>query len=43
MYMIYYVVQPMPGSLVAKQIEFDAVLVIVLGLIATFVYRRPAA
>lgn len=43
MYMIYYVVQPMPGALVVKQIVFDAVLVIVLGLIAAFIYRRPAS
>ncbi len=41
-YMIYYVVQPMPGSLVVKQIVFDGVLVIILGLIAAFIYRRPA-
>lgn len=42
-YMIYYVVQPMPGSLVVKQIVFDGVLVIILGVIAAFIYRRPAS
>lgn len=39
---IYYVVQPMPGSLVIKQIVFDAVLVIILGAIVAFMYRQPA-
>lgn len=43
MYMIYYAVQPTPGALVVKQIVFDAVLVIVLGSIAAFIYRRPAS
>jgi hypothetical protein len=41
-YMIYYVVQPMPGDTVIKQIVFDGVLVIVLGVVAAFAYRRPA-
>lgn len=42
MYMIYYVVQPMPGSVVIKQILFDGILVVVLGIIVAFLYRRPA-
>ncbi|MGH2357146.1 MAG: hypothetical protein ACRDGJ_03920 [Candidatus Limnocylindria bacterium] len=41
MYMIYYVVQPMPGSIVVKQIVFDGILTIVLGVIVAFLYRRP--
>ncbi len=41
-YMIYYVVQPLPGSLVTKQILFDGILMIVLGLVAAFLYREPA-
>jgi hypothetical protein len=40
MYTIYYVVQPMPGLHVVKQIVFDGILVIVLALIAAYVYRR---
>lgn len=41
-YLIYYAVQPTPGALVAKQIVFDAILVVVLGIIAAFMYRlRP--
>lgn len=42
-YTIYYVVQPMPGALVIKQIIFDGVLVVVLGIIAAFMYRPSAA
>jgi len=41
-YMIYYVVQPMPGLHVVKQIVFDGTLMLVLGAIVAFIYRRPA-
>jgi hypothetical protein len=39
MYTIYYVVQPMPGPHVVKQIVFDGILVVILGLIVAFLYR----
>jgi hypothetical protein len=39
-YLIYYAVQPMPGSTVAKQILFDGVLVLILGAVTAFVYRQ---
>ena len=39
-YLIYYVVQPMPGVTVAKQILFDAGLVVLLGVIAALMLRR---
>lgn len=39
MYTIYYVVQPMPGLHVVKQIAFDGILVLVLGAVAAFLYR----
>lgn len=42
MYMIYYVVQPMPGGTVVKQIVFDGILIVILGIIVAFMYRRPA-
>jgi hypothetical protein len=42
MYLIYYVVQPMPGVTVAKQIVFDSIVIVILGLIAAFLYRSPA-
>lgn len=38
-YMIYYVVQPMPGMHVVKQIVFDGILVTILGVIVAFMYR----
>jgi hypothetical protein len=41
-YLIYYVVQPMPGVTVAKQIVFDGVLTLALASIAAFIYRQPA-
>jgi hypothetical protein len=41
MYIIYYVVQPMPSALVTKQIAFDGILMLILGAIVSFVYRQP--
>jgi len=38
-YMIYFVVQPMPGNVVVKQIVFDSALMIILGTIAAWLYR----
>ena len=40
MYMIYYVVQPMPGSIVIKQIVFDGILIVLLGVLVAFLYRN---
>ena len=42
-YMIYYVVQPMPGATVVKQLIFDGVLVVLLGVVVAFLYRSRAA
>ncbi len=42
-YMIYYVVQPMPGMHVVKQIVFDGILMLVLGAVVSFLYRRAPA
>ena len=42
-YMIYYVVQPMPGALVVKQIVLDGILLVVLGAVAAFLYRQKPA
>ncbi len=39
-YTIYYVVQPMPGITVVKQMVFDGVLLLVLGAVAAFLYRN---
>lgn len=38
-YLIYYVVQPMPGALVTKQILFDGILLLILGVVVGFLYR----
>jgi hypothetical protein len=38
-YTIYYVVQPMPGSLVIGQIIGDGVLILLLSVITAFLYR----
>jgi hypothetical protein len=38
-YIIYYVVQPMPGSIAVKQIVFDGILLLALGLLVAFLYR----
>ena len=40
LYLIYYVVQPMPGATVVKQIVYDGILVLILGAIAAFMYRH---
>jgi hypothetical protein len=42
-YIIYYVVQPMPGATVVKQILFDGILLMLLSVITAFLYRTPAA
>ncbi len=39
-YLIYYAVQPMPAALVVKQILFDGVLTIVLGLLVAWLLRQ---
>jgi hypothetical protein len=41
-YMIYFVVQPMPGDVVIKQIIFDGILMVVLGMIVAWLYRGTA-
>ncbi len=41
-YTIYFVVQPMPGHVVGKQIVFDGVLMVILGIIVAYLYRDTA-
>jgi len=38
-YIIYHVVQPIPGSIAVKQIVFDGILLLALGLLVAFLYR----
>jgi len=42
-YMIYFVVQLMPGEVVIKQIVFDGTLMVILGTIVAWLYRDRAA
>jgi hypothetical protein len=39
MYMIYYAVQPMPGILVVKQIIFDTIGWVVLGVVVAWINK----
>jgi len=41
-YMIYFVVQPMPGEVAIKQIVFDGILMVILGTIVAWLYRDRA-
>ncbi len=41
-YTIYYVVQPMPGAHVVKQIVFDGILMLILGTIVAYLHRDQA-
>jgi hypothetical protein len=38
-YLIYFVVQPMPASVVIKQVLFEGVLMVILGTIVAWLYR----
>ena len=42
-YMIYYVVQPMSGATVVKQLIFDGILTVLLGMVVAFLYRSRTA
>jgi hypothetical protein len=42
-YLIYFVVQPMPLETVVKQIVFESVLMVVLGVLAGWLYRAGKA
>lgn len=41
-YLIYYAVQPVPESLVIKQILFDSISVVLLGVAVAFLNPLPA-
>jgi cytochrome bd-type quinol oxidase subunit 2 len=38
-YLIYYAVQPMPSDVVAKQIVFDTLAMVIMGIVAAAVNR----
>ncbi|MGH6612346.1 MAG: hypothetical protein ACRECQ_19035 [Burkholderiaceae bacterium] len=39
-YLIYYAVQPLPGTMVVKQVIFSTILIVVLGVIVAWLYRE---
>jgi len=41
-YTIYFVIQPMPGEVVIKQIVCDGILLLILGTIVAWLYRNVA-
>ena len=43
MYLIYYVVQPIPGALVGRQIVYDTIWMMLVGVVVAFLYRGQAA
>jgi len=40
-YLIYYAVQPMPGNLVAKQIVYDMIAVVIMGIVVAWASQPP--
>jgi uncharacterized BrkB/YihY/UPF0761 family membrane protein len=40
-YLIYYAVQPLPGELVVKQIVFDTIAVVIMGIATAALNRLP--
>jgi hypothetical protein len=41
-YLIYFVVQPMPGDVVVKQLLCEGILMVLLGAIVAWLYRARA-
>jgi uncharacterized BrkB/YihY/UPF0761 family membrane protein len=41
LYLIYFAVQPLPSDLVAKQIVFDTIAMVILGIVTAAVNRDP--
>jgi hypothetical protein len=41
--MIYYAVQPMPGALAVKQVIYEGILLVILGVAAAFFHRPKSA
>ena len=42
-YLIYYAVQPMPGNVVAKQIVFDTMAMVVMGIVCAWINQDKRA
>lgn len=42
-YLIYYTMQPLSGMLVVRQIAYDTIVTLILGVVVAFLYRDKAA
>ena len=42
-YLIYYAVQPIPGAVVVKQIVFDVIAVVILGIVVAWLNQPKRA
>ena len=42
-YLIYFAVQPLPSDLVAQQVVYDTLSMVILGLVAAAINRDPPA
>jgi membrane protease YdiL (CAAX protease family) len=42
-YLIYYAVQPMPAGLVAKQMVYDVIAVVIMGIVVAWINQPPKA
>jgi len=42
-YLIYYAVQPMPGNVVAKQIVFDTIAMVLMGIVCAWINQDKRA
>ncbi|MGH8697157.1 MAG: hypothetical protein ACREVS_11810 [Burkholderiales bacterium] len=42
-YLIYYAVQPVPGGLVAKQIAYDVIAALIMGVVVAWTSQPPKA
>ena len=43
LYLVYYAVQPMPGTLVVKQIIADSIATILMGIVVAFICKSGQA
>ncbi|CAN5424962.1 MAG: hypothetical protein M3449_11220 [Acidobacteriota bacterium] len=39
LYLVYYSVQPMPGTLVVKQIILDSISTVLMGIVVAFIFK----
>ena len=42
-YLIYYAVQPIPGNIVAKQIVFDTIAMVLMGIVCAWINQDKRA